>query len=405
MAGYSPMPPPSSGWSFSPPIRANELDVACSHLAGVSPEFALDSTETWQIRQFLVAREASDAKAQWVPGLGLLFVNSPALLGPVVAWVVRPSIIDTPLYLLYVPLAFLFSLVAVFVSRFAIGVLSGSTGSATAGRLVAVAGTVDLILLWLASVLAKVHLANWIAWPLLSGTVAGLLMPVPLIIVLLFSFMAKWRNQADQRQAPEALIAGSLFEVFSHAALGTAAPVGLETRKSWVRSLSNVADYLENGLVRQIASADQILDQKIRGELEKRAAAMREFAGRIALGAGTGLEIATALRGLLRFACYLDWQALPAADTAVRERMHWGSWLRKAARNLTILLLPLGILLALRRGWIVLEPGQQNWANGILLVWIALIVLSLIDPEFEFTSKTLEIVGKVPLFGKGGKRE
>jgi hypothetical protein len=133
---------------------------------------------------------------------------------------------------------------------------------------------------------------------------------------------------------------------------------------------------------------------------------MRALAGRITLGGDHPLDIARSARTWVRSACYFDWQALPATETEpVKGPVGWQQWIRKAARSLTMLILPVGLLLALRRGWIVLEAGQNSWANLVLGAWIALILLSMMDPDFQFTNKMLETMNKFPLPGKSGKKE
>lgn len=113
-----------------------------------------------------------------------------------------------------------------------------------------------------------------------------------------------------------------------------------------------------------------------------------------------------AVRTWVRSACYFDWQALPVTETEpIKEPERWQQWIKKAARSLTMLILPVGLLLALRRGWIVLEAGQSSWANLMLGAWIALILLSMMDPDFQFTNKMLETMNKFPLPGKSGKKE
>lgn len=408
----APPPPPSqppfgSYFPLTFPISIFDFEQARTELASVHPDFTLDNVEISQLGQYLAARMAPETPPRWIrwaePGAVIAAIVS----APLVACALRPSIPQSPYYLFYAPGALVFSWVAAFLFRviFALPALLKSASGVVMALWV---GLLELFLFWSANALSKAsHFPDWAAWPSLSLVISGLLFPFALLGpgLLLQPFIQR-RKPAAHTNTPEAFIACQLFDVFAQSGLTTVSPVPLATRKSWVQALSGVATCLDTSLVRQLTSSDAILDNQIRVELTKRAAAMRDLAGQIALGGDIGPDIAAGVRGLLRSACYLDWQSMPGSEaTAQSDRDRLSAWLRAAGRNLAIMVLPLGTLLALNRGWIVLDPGQRPWANVILLAWIALILLSLIDPNFELTNKTLDTLGKFPVLGKFAKRD
>lgn len=403
-------PPPPSPESYFPltfPISIFDFDRARTELARVNPNFYLDDVEIGQLRGFLADRLAPGDIPKWLEWLEHGFAIAVILSAPFIAWLLRPSIAESPHYLYYAPLAVVSSVAAVFLFRVIVALpvlLKYGSGAV----LIIWASLIELFLFWSANALSRApHLSTWAVWTMLSGVISALLLPFTFLgPVLLFGPFLTRMKPAAHTKTPEAFIACQLFNVFSQSALTPLSPVPLATRKSWVEALSGVATCLDTSLVRQLTGSDAILDSQIRVELTKRAAAMRDLASQIALGGDIGPAIAARVRGLLRSACYLDWQSMPGSEApAQSDRDRLRVWLRTAGRNLTVMVLPLGTLLALNRGWIVLDSGQGPWANTILLAWIALILLSLIDPNFELTNKTLDTVGKLPVLGKFAKRD
>lgn len=402
-------PPPSSGFLQPPlfPITVFNFGQARAELASVHPDFHLDDVETEQLRGFLGARMTPEPLPRWLEWLEPGFFIAAILSAPLIACVLRPSIAQSPHYLFYTPVALVFAFVAVFFFRIVV-VLPALLKSNSNAALIVWASLLELFLFWSANSLSRApRFPAWAAWTVLSGIVSAILFPFALLVpgLLLQPFMERRKPGAHTRN-PEAFIACQLFDVFSQSALTTVSPVPLAARRSWVQALSSVATCLDTSLVRQLTSSDIVLDNQIGAALRKRAAALRELAGQIALGGDSGPEIAARIRGLLHSACYLDWQSMPGSEApAQTDRDRLSAWLHTAGRNLAIMVLPLGTLLALNRGWLVLDPDQRPWANVILLAWIALILLSLLDPNFEFTNKTLDTVGKLPVLGKFAKRD
>lgn len=412
MGNSAPPPPPSFDELFGGftstlvfPITAPQFGTAVAYLKRKDVGFGLDETELAHLQKWLTDRPAVEGPPAWTNWIFAAIATCKTFGSPLIAYAALSATIPSGWYLLYGVVPLVLSLLSFMLFGVAGPIALMLSGRSATARMIWVS-LLEVFFCWCAFSLSHGHLSFWVSWPLLALVVELLLIPLLGVVVVLIEMAAQRRRQAAHTAAPEAYIACQLFDVFSQAALAIDSPVATDTRRSWAWSLSNVALCLETSLMRALSTKDPRVDAQTQAELRKRASAIRDLAGRVTMGGDLPLDIAKGTRAWMRSACYFNWQALPATDTTpTSEPEEWQKWMRKAARSLIMLILPVGLLLVLRRNWIVLEPGQSSWANAVLAAWIGLILLSMMDPDFEFTNKMLETMNKFPLPGKFGKKE
>ena len=114
-----------------------------------------------------------------------------------------------------------------------------------------------------------------------------------------------------------------------------------------------------------------------------------------------GMQINGEISAMALRVSRLDWEGLPrAAPGTVSAAGQLRVWVGEAARSLVSAAAGIAGLVAMKRNWIQLEGSMQGWARTGLALWVALALVSVLDPGLR---RTNQLVGTWrTLLGKGG---
>jgi hypothetical protein len=189
--------------------------------------------------------------------------------------------------------------------------------------------------------------------------------------------------ESMQRRHPDTLIIETLLEILQLLSGKNSAFRDLRTKEGICSILRFTANYIENGILRNISVPDPAIRKALQDKLSGSASYLREMQIKVILSKdGTEADLSNSISSYIKMVALGFYESLPVGNLEASPR---GKVQRLLGfvRILIVALIPFSCLVIARYAGLVLSSDFTGWAVVVSLAWAAITLVSAIDPLYK----------------------